>query len=140
MPSHVCLVAAVLTQPLDTAPVVFYRSLPEVRIESKHLDDADTKTCSVCQEDFALGEMATLLPCGHLFHGKCIVQWLEKNRTCPLCRKEVCVHQSMLFILMCVLCWSAFVSVDVCIRSLSTLLRRSALEGVRQPWWEVMSF
>uniref|UniRef100_A0A7S4CEC3 RING-type domain-containing protein n=1 Tax=Eutreptiella gymnastica TaxID=73025 RepID=A0A7S4CEC3_9EUGL len=72
------------------------KSLPEVRIESKHLDDADTKTCSVCQEDFALGEMATLLPCGHLFHGKCIVQWLEKNRTCPLCRKEIVNVQAQL--------------------------------------------
>eukprot|EP00669_Euglena_mutabilis_P010263 TRINITY_DN5020_c0_g1_i2.p1 TRINITY_DN5020_c0_g1~~TRINITY_DN5020_c0_g1_i2.p1 ORF type:complete len:290 (-),score=34.21 TRINITY_DN5020_c0_g1_i2:302-1150(-) len=63
--------------------------LPVVSIEARHLANADTKLCSVCQEDFTLGERATILTCNHLFHQKCITPWLEKNRTCPLCRKEV---------------------------------------------------
>jgi len=63
--------------------------LPVVSIEARHLANTDTKLCSVCQEDFTLGERATLLTCNHLFHQKCITPWLEKNRTCPLCRKEV---------------------------------------------------
>eukprot|EP00667_Euglena_gracilis_P013713 EG_transcript_14161 len=65
------------------------RDLPVVSIQPGHLKNTDTKTCTVCQEDFRLGERATLLTCGHLFHADCITPWLEKNRTCPLCRKEV---------------------------------------------------
>ena len=28
------------------------------------------------------------LQCGHCFHLNCIYVWLNKNNTCPLCRKE----------------------------------------------------
>ena len=26
--------------------------------------------------------------CGHAFHKHCLEQWLEKQNTCPACRKE----------------------------------------------------
>lgn len=28
------------------------------------------------------------LPCHHTFHTPCIMKWLQKNNTCPNCRKE----------------------------------------------------
>jgi hypothetical protein len=27
-----------------------------------------------------------ILSCNHIFHKKCILEWLEKEKTCPLCR------------------------------------------------------
>jgi len=29
------------------------------------------------------------LPCGHRFHQRCLVQWLQRARRCPLCRLDV---------------------------------------------------
>ena len=33
--------------------------------------------CSVCMEDFTLGEIVRRLPCDHHYHDNCIVQWLK---------------------------------------------------------------
>lgn len=43
--------------------------------------------CAVClQKDFI---DTVLLPCYHSFHGVCILQWVEANFSCPLCRRAV---------------------------------------------------
>lgn len=65
------------------------QNLPLVTLEPKHIQKVENKNCSVCQEDFNVGEQVNQLPCYHFFHKECIHPWLEKNRTCPLCRKEV---------------------------------------------------
>lgn len=44
-------------------------------------------SCSICQECFR-GEAARL-PCRHCFHPECVSKWLEKSRTCPLCRFQL---------------------------------------------------
>lgn len=46
--------------------------------------------CTICLCNFEVGDMASKLPCGHIFHCKCIMQWLQKGRnTCPLCRHKL---------------------------------------------------
>lgn len=30
--------------------------------------------------------------CGHVFHGPCIMKWLERSKNCPECRSEI--HRS----------------------------------------------
>ena len=61
------------------------------------------KQCSICLEDFKVGESYIKLPCAngdngdngdkHIFHSgndTCsgIGPWLERNNTCPMCRTE----------------------------------------------------
>ena len=68
----------------------FIDSLEEVEITE------EDKTCSVCLEEFTLGEKCFKLPCKdhpHFFHGEkenCmgIQKWLQKSNTCPVCRTE----------------------------------------------------
>ena len=47
-----------------------------------------SKTCAICLCEFEVGEKVCALPCddGHIFHTKCIEQWLETNSVCPVCR------------------------------------------------------
>lgn len=60
------------------------KDLPEVKIER-----ADTKQCPVCLKQFEVNDKASLMPCHHMFHQECILPWLDKTNSCPLCRYEL---------------------------------------------------
>ena len=47
--------------------------------------------CPICMADFLESDEIVPLPCDekHYFHQACIKAWLEKNNTCPLCKKEI---------------------------------------------------
>ena len=46
--------------------------------------------CSICHEDINFSdEEISVLRCGHLFHKRCLQQWLDTDSTCPECRSEV---------------------------------------------------
>lgn len=45
--------------------------------------------CAICQENMKWGTISTKLPCGHMYCTPCIKQWLELQRSCPVCRVEV---------------------------------------------------
>jgi Ring finger domain len=47
-------------------------------------------SCSICTEDFTLGEELRVLPCNHKFHALCVDPWLlNVSGTCPLCRIDL---------------------------------------------------
>ncbi|XP_066146579.1 E3 ubiquitin-protein ligase RNF181-like [Euwallacea fornicatus] len=45
--------------------------------------------CPVCLKEYEEGEAAKKLPCKHSFHPECILPWLGKTNSCPLCRYEL---------------------------------------------------
>ncbi|XP_018567650.1 E3 ubiquitin-protein ligase RNF181 [Anoplophora glabripennis] len=45
--------------------------------------------CPICLKDHVIGEIAKKLPCKHLYHNDCIMPWLSKTNSCPLCRYEL---------------------------------------------------
>ncbi|XP_073021316.1 probable E3 ubiquitin-protein ligase ZFP1 [Primulina eburnea] len=49
----------------------------------------ETEECVVCCAEFKVGDELTTLPCAHHYHSKCITRWLEMNKRCPVCQKEV---------------------------------------------------
>eukprot|EP00295_Goniomonas_pacifica_P022587 CAMPEP_0175938626 /NCGR_PEP_ID=MMETSP0108-20121206/22801_1 /TAXON_ID=195067 ORGANISM="Goniomonas pacifica, Strain CCMP1869" /NCGR_SAMPLE_ID=MMETSP0108 /ASSEMBLY_ACC=CAM_ASM_000204 /LENGTH=259 /DNA_ID=CAMNT_0017262899 /DNA_START=8 /DNA_END=787 /DNA_ORIENTATION=- len=58
-------------------------NLPTTSVEGKE------PLCAVCQENFPPKGKAKQLPCGHLFHYDCCMEWLEKRNTCPMCRYQL---------------------------------------------------
>lgn len=50
--------------------------------------------CAICHEGFSSSYKAKLLPCAtftacpSFFHGDCLLQWLERQCSCPLCRRS----------------------------------------------------
>lgn len=43
--------------------------------------------CAICLE--ANEKPLVTLECGHMFHVLCMIKWVVKNRSCPLCRFHV---------------------------------------------------
>ncbi|KAJ3619821.1 hypothetical protein MTP99_005476 [Tenebrio molitor] len=47
----------------------------------------DNPRCTICWEDFTVGERVASLLCKHMYHQLCIVPWIQANSTCPICRR-----------------------------------------------------
>lgn len=48
-------------------------------------EDSGTPGCTICTDDFSVGEDVRVLPCSHAFHPDCVDPWLMNvSGTCPL--------------------------------------------------------
>ncbi|TXT10974.1 hypothetical protein VHUM_01725 [Vanrija humicola] len=67
---------------------------------AEELDRLGDKTCIICREEMVArdaGEPAEdgpnmtpkKLVCGHIFHFHCLRTWLERQQSCPTCRRDV---------------------------------------------------
>ena len=73
------------------APIAAVYSSPTVIIDQTLLDTSDDEEgilCVFCQNKIQIGFRAKQLPCKHIFHGKCIIEWLDLKLECPLCRYD----------------------------------------------------
>lgn len=56
-------------------------------------DDAslkDNPQCPICLEDYeSTVPIVRTKDCGHPFHKHCLKSWLQVNRNCPLCRRDL---------------------------------------------------
>lgn len=55
----------------------------------KDKEKLEYPTCSICLMDVAQDQDAVLVPCGHIFHESCIIQWFTLHNSCPVCRFEL---------------------------------------------------
>ena len=70
-------------------------------ISSSEIKASDYQDCPICLNQFQSATCCTaseskgedkgvsIKACGHTFHYSCLKTWLEKQRTCPMCRHEL---------------------------------------------------
>ena len=62
------------------------KKIPTIQITKQLVEERSS--CTVCLQDYKEGASVNKLPCDHLYHTKCILNWLKRN-TCPNCRADV---------------------------------------------------
>ena len=65
------------------------QSLKKVEVLDSNINVYKNLTCNICLENFEIGNILRILECNHEFHENCILTWLKKNNTCPVCRHEL---------------------------------------------------
>ncbi|KAM3215599.1 hypothetical protein ACQJBY_067559 [Aegilops geniculata] len=64
--------------------------LPVYKYEKLRCAGREGHECAVCLAEVRPKEVVKQLPaCTHLFHDRCIDEWLWSHRTCPVCRSTV---------------------------------------------------
>ncbi|XP_036385027.1 E3 ubiquitin-protein ligase Praja-2 [Megalops cyprinoides] len=58
--------------------------LPQITVQEEHY--GQEQCCAICCCEYVKDEIATELPCHHIFHKLCVTLWLRKSGTCPVCR------------------------------------------------------
>ncbi|XP_052447758.1 E3 ubiquitin-protein ligase Praja-2-like isoform X1 [Carassius gibelio] len=58
--------------------------LPQIPVNAENTEQE--QCCAICCCEYVKDEIATLLPCRHMFHKLCVTLWLRKSGTCPVCR------------------------------------------------------
>lgn len=52
-------------------------------------NDETSERCCICLVNFEQDEDVSKMPCHHVYHRDCIIQWLRINHVCPLCRFQM---------------------------------------------------
>lgn len=45
--------------------------------------------CTICSDLINQSESIYVTKCGHIFHHHCLIQWIERSKSCPQCRNKV---------------------------------------------------
>ncbi|XP_051119584.1 E3 ubiquitin-protein ligase At3g02290-like isoform X1 [Andrographis paniculata] len=54
--------------------------------------DDEEDVCPICLEEYDEQNPKNMTDCDHHYHLSCILQWKEKNNTCPVCGKVNFLH------------------------------------------------
>jgi hypothetical protein len=60
--------------------VIRYKNIPNKK---------EDKTCPICFDDYDDNSMVLKTECMHHFHEECLKKWIERNKTCPICRTDI---------------------------------------------------
>ena len=45
----------------------------------------ENNECIICLDEMVIGEYIKTLKCGHIYHNKCINEWFNIKKICPIC-------------------------------------------------------
>eukprot|EP01024_Parvocaulis_polyphysoides_P018837 TRINITY_DN18399_c0_g1_i3.p1 TRINITY_DN18399_c0_g1~~TRINITY_DN18399_c0_g1_i3.p1 ORF type:complete len:231 (-),score=36.90 TRINITY_DN18399_c0_g1_i3:176-868(-) len=70
-----------------------FRNINSKNNNNNSQNEKSVEECTVCRMEYESRQEIIKLSCGHYYHSQCIRRWLENNKVCPVCQKEVCVSQ-----------------------------------------------
>ena len=70
------------TMNIELFPVSTHRGVDDT-------EESNQEECTICIEPYLEGDHIRMLPCSHVFHESCIIEWLRRSRTCPICRRPL---------------------------------------------------
>ncbi|ESQ38244.1 hypothetical protein EUTSA_v10029147mg [Eutrema salsugineum] len=61
------------------------------KMNTEELKSMETEPCSICLDELSCSDskktgVPTRMTCSHVFHDRCLIEWLQRKNTCPLCR------------------------------------------------------
>ncbi|ESQ38242.1 hypothetical protein EUTSA_v10029381mg [Eutrema salsugineum] len=61
------------------------------KMNTEELKSMETEPCSICLDELSGSNskktgVPTRMTCSHVFHDRCLIEWLQRKNTCPLCR------------------------------------------------------
>ena len=51
--------------------------------------------CPICFDNIKEDELINETPCGHIYHNKCLSNWLKNKNSCPKCRAKVKISKQV---------------------------------------------
>lgn len=62
---------------------------PLATLTASLLCKGSSAMCVVCQEAYEADDVAIQMPCLHVFHRGCLLEWLQRRNSCPMCRRQL---------------------------------------------------
>ena len=87
-PNLVCSNFDVLTRYYPNLAEIILSNLPYRAFNATDLNELE-ENCPICREPTEIGDKWIRLKCTHQFHEKCLYNWIERQRTCPMCRIDI---------------------------------------------------
>ena len=84
-------IGAVQINAADFAVAQSLDDMPTYQFCAAHHDAAANTpaACQICLEPYSEGVEIRTLTCFHIFHARCIDDWLHKSTACPACQLQV---------------------------------------------------
>nr|GEY79355.1 NEP1-interacting protein-like 1 [Tanacetum cinerariifolium] len=71
---------------INKLPKCMFKDCDKIERNGTHVSN----NCAICLQSFKNREVVRELPeCRHIFHLKCIDEWLIRSGSCPVCRSDV---------------------------------------------------
>ena len=74
---------------INNQDIINNRLINKIKKNIISVSDIDeNSSCSICLEDFNSPTEILFLDCKHIYHSPCILEWITKDPSCPLCRNS----------------------------------------------------